>query len=155
MPVEATENVAPIIIWRKELKPDSGGAGQTRGGAGQIMEIGTKGDQEFSVNASFDRIANAPKGRDGGLEGARGVVKLKSGAALRTKGYQIVPDGDRLILELPGGAGMGFPVSRDPELVAQDVRDGLVSEKNARLMYRVAVDPDGRPDLIATATLRA
>ena len=85
MPVEATENVAPIIIWRKELKPDSGGAGRTRGGTGQIMEIGTKGDLEFSVNASFDRISHAPKGREGGREGARGVVRLKSGMTLRTK----------------------------------------------------------------------
>ena len=55
MPVEATENVAPIIFWRKELKPDSGGAGRTRGGIGQIMEIGDKGDLEFAVNATFDR----------------------------------------------------------------------------------------------------
>jgi N-methylhydantoinase B len=154
MPVEATENVAPIIIWRKELKPDSGGAGQTRGGAGQIMEIGTKGDLEFSVNASFDRIAHAPKGRDGGCDGAAGVVKMKSGAVLRTKGFQIVPDGDRLILELPGGAGMGDPASRDPDRVAQDVRDGLVSRENAQTTYRVAIGADGRVDLATTATLR-
>jgi len=155
MPVEATENVAPIIIWRKELKPDSAGAGRTRGGAGQIMEIGTKGDLEFSVNASFDRIAHAPKGRDGGLDGARGVVRLKSGITLRTKGYQVVPDGDRLVLELPGGAGMGRPETRDPELVIRDVRDGLVSPENARSIYRVALNPDGTANRVATASLRS
>jgi N-methylhydantoinase B len=155
MPVEATENVAPIIIWRKELKPDSGGAGHTRGGMGQIMEIATKGDLEFSVNASFDRIANAPKGRDGGRDGARGVVKQKSGVTLRTKGYQVIPDGERLVLELPGGAGIGNPVARDPNLVARDVRDGLVSVGNARSIYRVAVDQDGMPDWAATDALRA
>jgi N-methylhydantoinase B len=155
MPVEATENVAPIIIWRKELKPDSGGAGRTRGGTGQIMEIGTKGDLEFSVNASFDRIAHAPKGRDGGQDGSPGVVKQKSGVTLRTKGYQVIPDGDRLILELPGGAGMGDPKSREPELVARDVRDGLVSLENARSVYGVAIDQDGAPDRAATHALRA
>jgi len=154
MPVEATENVAPIIIWRKELKPDSGGAGRTRGGTGQIMEIGTKGDLEFSVNASFDRIAHAPKGRDGGWDGARGAVRQKSGAILRTKGYQIIPDGDRLILELPGGAGMGEPSTRDPELVARDVRDGLVSLETARSSYRVEINQDGTPDRSVTDTLR-
>jgi N-methylhydantoinase B len=154
MPVEATENVAPIIIWRKELKPDSGGAGRTRGGTGQIMEIATKGDLEFSVNASFDRIAHAPKGRDSGRDGAPGVVKQKSGATLRTKGYQVIPDGERLILELPGGAGMGNPGTRDPEQVARDVRDGLVSTENARSIYLVAIDHDGTPDWAATSALR-
>ena len=118
------------------------------------MEIATKGDLEFSVNASFDRIAHAPKGRDGGREGARGVVRLKSGTTLRTKGYQVIPDGDRLILELPGGAGMGDPSGRDPALVAADVRDGLVSASAARLEYKVAVGLDGTLDLAATNGLR-
>ena len=154
MPVEATENVAPIVIWRKELKPDSGGPGHTRGGTGQIMEIATKGDLAFSVNASFDRIAHAPRGRDGGKDGAPGVVIQKSGKVLRTKGYQVIPDGDRLILELPGGAGMGRPETRDPALVAQDVRDGLVSRENAREIYRVALDEAGRVAAEATVALR-
>ncbi|MGE0418538.1 MAG: hydantoinase B/oxoprolinase family protein [Acetobacteraceae bacterium] len=154
MPVEATENVAPVIIWRKELKPDSGGAGLTRGGTGQIMEIATKADLEFAVNASFDRTTHAPKGRDGGLDGAKGVVALKSGKALRAKGLQVIPDGDRLILELPGGAGMGDPATRDPDLVARDVRDGLVSVENARGLYKVAVSAEGVVDATATAALR-
>ena len=154
MPVEATENVAPIILWRKELKPDSGGAGRTRGGVGQIMEIATKGDLEFAVNASFDRIANAPKGRQGGLDGAPGRVTQKTGKTLRTKGFQTIPDGDRLILELPGGAGMGNPRTRDPILVAADVRDGLVSVANAKALYRVAIDTDGTLDKAATDSLR-
>ncbi len=155
MPVEATENVAPIILWRKELKPDSGGAGRTRGGVGQIMEIATKGDLEFAVNASFDRIANAPKGREGGLDGAPGRVAQKTGALLRTKGFQVIPDGERLILELPGGAGMGEPTERDPVLVARDVRDGLVSPANARALYRVVVTADGTLDAAATQAVRS
>ncbi|PPQ39496.1 hydantoinase B/oxoprolinase family protein [Rhodopila globiformis] len=154
MPVEATENVAPVVIWRKELKPDSGGAGRTRGGVGQVMEIATKGDLEFAVNASFDRIAHAPKGRDGGLDGANGRVALKSGKTLRTKGLQVIPDGDRLILELPGGAGLGDPADRDPALVARDVRDGLVSADNARRLYKVALTDSLGVDTAGTARLR-
>ncbi len=127
MPVEATENVAPVIFWRKELRPDSAGAGRTRGGFGQIMEIGAKGDAEFACNAIFDRVANAPKGRDGGGDGAPGVVRLRHGGTLRTKGYQIIPAGDRLILELPGGGGMGPADERDPARHASDIRDELVT----------------------------
>jgi len=154
MPVEATENVAPVVFWRKELKPDSGGAGRTRGGVGQIMEIATKGDLEFAVNASFDRIANAPKGREGGSNGTRGRVAWKSGTLLRTKGLQVIPDGDRLILELPGGAGMGDPTTRDPTLVASDVRDGLVSPANARALYKVALIEGFTVDEPETARMR-
>jgi N-methylhydantoinase B len=154
MPVEATENVAPVIFWKKELRPDSGGAGRTRGGFGQIMEIGTKGELEFAVNAIFDRVANAPKGRDGGGDGAAGVVSLASGAALRTKGFQVIPDGERLLLLLPGGGGMGDAATRDPAAVARDVRDGLVSADRARTVYKVAIDALGGVDVGGTVALR-
>ena len=155
MPVEATENVAPVVFWRKELRPDSGGAGRTRGGFGQIMEIAGKGDLEFAVNAVFDRVANAPRGRDGGQNGAPGVVSLASGQTLRTKGFQVIPDGERLLLQLPGGGGMGDAAARDPALVARDVRDGLVSVAEAAAQYRVAVAADGQIDAAATGKLRA
>ena len=137
MPVEATENVAPVIFWKKELRPDSAGAGRMRGGFGQIMEIGAKGDAEFAVNAIFDRVANAPKGRDGGGDGATGWVGLNdaNGTVLRTKGFQIIPKGRRLLLKLPGGGGMGDPAARDPAMVERDVADGLVSAEAARRVY--------------------
>jgi N-methylhydantoinase B len=154
MPVEATENVAPIVIWRKELRPDSAGAGRTRGGFGQIMEIAGKDDLDFACNAIFDRVAHPPKGRDGGGSGAPGRVALKSGATLRTKGLQIIPEGDRLVLCLPGGGGMGDPMERDPALVAGDVRDGLVSIQAAQNDYKVVVCPDGTVDQRATRELR-
>ncbi len=60
-------------------------------------------------------------------DGAPGAVRLRGGATLRTKGYQLIPAGDRLILELPGGGGMGAPEQRDPALMARDIRDGLVT----------------------------
>ncbi len=140
MPVEATENAAPVVFWRKELRPDSAGAGRTRGGFGQIMEIAAKDDLEFAVNAVFDRVANAPRGRDGGGDGAAGAVALKSGTTLRAKGFQIIPEGDRLMLLLPGGGGMGKAAERDRALVARDVRDGLVSPQAARELYHF--DPE-------------
>ncbi|MBR0644885.1 hydantoinase B/oxoprolinase family protein [Plastoroseomonas hellenica] len=137
MPVEATENVAPVIFWQKQLRPDSAGPGRTRGGFGQVMEIGAKNDAEFAVNAIFDRVANPPKGRDGGGEGAPGWVGLNdaNGTVLRTKGFQVIPKGKRLLLKLPGGGGLGDPKARDPALVARDVADGLVSPEAAKRIY--------------------
>ena len=118
------------------------------------MEIAGKDDLEFACNAIFDRVANPPKGRNGGGPGAPGRVGLKSGATLRTKGLQIIPDGDRLVLSLPGGGGMGDPYERDPAVVARDVRDGLVSTAAARRDYKVVVSPHGAVDETATRQLR-
>ena len=84
-------------------------------------------------------MANPPKGRFGGGTGAGGWVGLDdaNGTVLRTKGFQVIPKGRRLVLQLPGGGGMGDPKARDPELVRQDVADGLVSEQAARQLYGI------------------
>jgi N-methylhydantoinase B len=155
VPVEAIENVSPLLIWRKEIRPDSGGPGRTRGGLGQIMEIAGKDDLEFACNAIFDRVTFPPKGRDGGQAGAAGGVQLKnSGKKMRPKGFQVIPNGDRLLLHMPGGGGMGPPSEREVALVARDVRDGLVSDAAAREFYRVAVLAEGTVDEPETRRLR-
>jgi N-methylhydantoinase B len=154
MSVEVSENVAPVVFWRKELRAGSGGAGRTRGGLGQIMEIAGQDELSFACNASFDRVANPPRGREGGQDGAAGYVGLRSGATLRTKGFQVIPDGDRLVLKLPGGGGMGDPATRDPERVALDVRNGMVTAEEARHAYRVVIGDDGGLDPAATRALR-
>ena len=102
-----------------------------------------------------DRVGHPPKGREGGGEGAAGLVGLTSGETLRPKGFQIIPDGDHLLLHLPGGGGMGDPTTRDPDAVGRDVRDGLVSIENAALLYKVVVDTYGVIDTAATAHLRS
>src|SRR5580704_14016895 len=106
VPVEATEAITPLVIWRKELRQDSGGAGRQRGGLGQIMEIGSREDAAFGLFASFERVKYPARGRSGGGSGATGSVRLASGKELGSKGLQVVPAGDRLVVEMPGGGGM-------------------------------------------------
>ena len=129
--VEVTESVSPLIIWRREYRPDSGGAGEYRGGLGQILEISSSEDAPISLFAALDRIHHAPRGRDGGKDGERGVLKLSNGTEFRPKGEQVIPAGEKLIVLTPGGAGYGDPKSRDPARIAQDIEFGLVSSSNA------------------------
>ena len=138
MPIEATEAAAPIIIRRKELLTDSGGAGRARGGLGQRIEI--VGERALLANAMFDRIDHPARGREGGLPGAKGVVRLASGAPFAAKGLQDVDAGDTLILDLPGGGGFGNPRERDRAAVLDDVREGYVSAQAARDLYGVDID---------------
>lgn len=134
-PVEINETIAPIIIWRKEYREDSGGAGRYRGGTGQIMEISHAENAPFAISPMFDRIEHPPRGRSGGSAGASGKIYLKSGKTLRGKGRQTVPANDAVVLEMPGGGGFGDPRQRDPQLLANDVRDGLVSPQAAQRDY--------------------
>ena len=139
-PVEAVETCFPLVIWRKELRERSGGAGKFRGGLGQTIEIGGEAGTPFSVAAMFDRTWNAPRGRFGGMDGAKGEVRLKSGPELESKGRQSVPYGDRLILELPGGGGYGDPRDRDRQAIVDDVLDGLITAEDAKRDYGIDVD---------------
>jgi len=65
-----------------------------------------------------------------------------------------VQGGDFIRLELPGGGGFGDPASRDPDQVASDVADGLITQAMAENDYRVALQADGTVDRATTAQLR-
>jgi N-methylhydantoinase B len=129
MPIEATEHTGPIVIWRKELRPDSGGAGKTRGGLGQIIEIAPAEGHEFEFSAMFDRVKHPARGRDGGQDGAAGSVTLDDGTMMNPKGWQHVPAGKRLVLKAPGGGGFGPPEQRDKDAVQADLIAGYVSRE--------------------------
>lgn len=131
MPIEATEQTGPIVIWRKELRPDSGGDGTYRGGLGQIIEIEPMAGHEFDFSAMFDRVNHPAAGRDGGGAGAAGKVALDDGTPLRPKGWQHVPAGRRLVLHLPGGGGYGDPAARSAHDRARDLAKGYVTETKA------------------------
>ena len=143
-----------MVVWRKELHTDSAGAGRYRGGLGQVIEVESRDGSAFELLAGFDRIKNPARGRDGGHSGANGYLGLASGQVLRSKGFQDIPAGARLVVRTPGGGGIGRPVERDPAAVQADVLDGLVSAEAAESVYGVVMKSDGALDAAATARVR-
>ena len=141
MPVEATEQTGPVIIWRKELRPDSGGAGEWRGGLGQFMEVGARSGHEFDIQAMFDRVNHPARGRRGGAMGAATTIGQDDGTVMRGKGKQFVPHGRRVMMAFPGGAGYGQLVDRDPQMVRRDLALGYISADLARSAYHM-IDAD-------------
>ena len=152
--VEVTESTAPLRVLRRELRPDSGGAGKHRGGLGQIIEIESREAQPFDLFGTVDRVKYPARGCHGGGDGARGRLALKSGQRLAGKGKQHIPAGEVLIVQTPGGGGYGDPRHRDPRLVASDFAAGLISKKALRRDYAVALKADGSVDTRATRALR-
>jgi len=124
-PVEITENTAPLLIWRKEYRPGSGGDGEYRGGVGQVMEFAHAGGEAFMVSKMFDRIAHPPRGRRGGAAGQGARVYVKGGGELRGMGRETIPAGCSMVLETAGGGGRGRPEDRDADKIAQDKLKGL------------------------------
>ena len=135
MPVEATEQVGPVIIWRKELRPDSGGGGQFRGGLGQYMEVGARQGHEFDISAMFDRVDHPALGRRGGLPGAATTIAQDDGTRMQGKGKQFVPHGRKVMMAFPGGAGYGSAKNRDPAQVKRDLALGYISEQATAEVY--------------------
>ena len=131
MPIEATENVGPVIIWRKELRVGSGGAGAMRGGLGQMIEIEAAEGYSFRFSAMFDRLKHPARGRNGGSAGASGSVALDDGTVLQGKGLQFVPQGSRLVLSVPGGGGYGNPANRPGKAVEHDLKHGYITQEQA------------------------
>ena len=160
-PIEIIESEFPTRVLRFELIPDSGGAGATRGGLGIRREYLNLDDARFSIRSTKHVIA--PNGAAGGGKGRTGDIIVNPGRAdekrLPTR-YADYPlkKGDGFRLDTPGGGGLGDPLTRDPEAVAADVREGYVSREAAERDYGVALRIDGRAisvDAAKTQDLRA
>ena len=120
-----------------------------------MIELGGADGMPIAMLCNFERISNPARGRDGGGAGAAGRVSLVSGKPIGPKGRQSVPGGDFIRLETPGGGGFGNPAARDPEQVALDVADGLISREAAERDHRVALAVDGSVDRVASTRLRS
>ncbi len=132
---EVNEITSPLIFLRREFREDSGGAGEFRGGLGQVLEIRHANGAPFVVSKMFDRVRHPARGRDGGADGATGRVYVKEGEELAAKGKEIVPAGATLVMETPGGGGRGLPTKRDRKFVQNDLETELISEDAAQRTY--------------------
>jgi N-methylhydantoinase B len=143
-PVEVIETTSPLVIRRKELRPDSGGPGRFRGGLGQAIEVEVRTGEPFIVSSLSDRMTFAAQGYLGGKPGGHGGFHATHGGRQNPKLSLRMPAGTRFTLELPGGGGYFPPMERDSDAVELDVAEGMVTAEAAEREYGVVVSPDGR-----------
>lgn len=133
-PIEAMERHFPIRMTRYELREQSGGAGQWRGGCGLVRGFELLAERA-TVTLLGDRARFAPPGAQGGLPGqtsARTLFRASSrhqngqtGEALPAKITFTMRQGDELLIQTPGGGGYGPPERRDPAQLLHDRESGL------------------------------
>ncbi|WP_336359399.1 hydantoinase B/oxoprolinase family protein [Haladaptatus sp. ZSTT2] len=136
-PIEVLETAYPLRVTRYELRQDSGGAGEFRGGLGLRRDIQVR-DHRATFSLLADRHVNAPYGLAGGESGGTGAAYLTDDGEetkLPQKSTHNLEPGQTVSVRTPGAGGYGTPEDRDPEAIARDVRLGKVSAEFAREHY--------------------
>jgi N-methylhydantoinase B len=158
-PVEIFESDTPLIVEKRELLTDSGGAGKMKGGLGR-REIFRIPDDEYAplppVNLGIQsgRYRYPPEGLFDGRRGAKAQF-LVSGQPGNPFGLTRMRPGDEVVIDVAGGGGFGDPLDRDPEMVQEDVVQGYVSLQKAKEDFGVVINPATmKADLAATGELR-
>lgn len=159
-PMEILENACPVIVERRELVVDSGGAGQYRGGLGQEITLTPAPEKlglikgALSISYSAGHLQKGPHGVESALPGAPGLIRIGSRTVSNPLATMQIKEGEKLTFRLPGGGGYHSPLARDPEAVRQDVLDGFVSIEAAKSTYGVVFGDGCQVDHAATERLR-
>jgi len=158
-PIEQAEAKYPVLVEHYRLAQDSGGAGRHRGGLG--IDRVVRARTPMTVNTQVDRAHCRPWGLEGGLDGAGNQVSIRLGGNWKEDFPNAkvlvahLTAGDAYRMRSGGGGGYGSPHARPITAVAEDVRQGYVSAKDAKALYGVVVDPvTFRVDEKATRRLR-
>lgn len=131
--VEVAEARFPLYFRRHEFRPDSGGAGEHRGGAGVDMEMVVETEKPAVANTAGDGLRHGARGILGGADGAPHDYRQRSadGTEIRlpskTTGLPVAP-GDAFVVASGGGGGWGDAAKRTDDARADDAADGFVSK---------------------------
>jgi N-methylhydantoinase B/oxoprolinase/acetone carboxylase alpha subunit len=137
-PVEILENNAPILIGCRELLPDSGGAGEYRGGLGQRLTLLSLESKPVHVFVRPDKLRFPAPGLLGGRSGMAGAIRLNGQPA--PPGTVALRPGDCIELLLPGGGGFGDAGCRDSQALLRDLAEGYITRQGAQDHYRFGTE---------------
>jgi N-methylhydantoinase B/oxoprolinase/acetone carboxylase alpha subunit len=165
IPVELVETRAPVMVVSKQIKIDSGGPGEFRGGCGQetVLRVSDTqaADDPVALTLYSENVRFPAEGLEGGEAGVIGGYAY-NGTELAPDSTEVLDSfiflkgGDELRVRLAGGGGYGDAFARDVERVERDVQLGFVSVAAARERYGVVIDEaTGKADAAATAEVRA
>jgi N-methylhydantoinase B len=140
-PAEVAEARYGLYVDRLALNDAPGGEGERRGGKGIVVEYRVRADGCF-FTCAYTRNRHLPWASAGGREGSPNYAEVVR-ADGRVEEYAVVTalevnEGDVIRIHTGNGGGYGDPRERSPELVAEDLADGLVSAERAREVYGLA-----------------
>jgi len=143
-PAEVLETAYPLRIRRYEFRPNSGGAGEFRGGLGLRRDIEIR-DHTSRFSLLADRHQHSPYGLLGGEPGERGAAFRfdadaddtddDEGERIPQKSVHDLPAGTLVSVRTPGAGGYGDPDDREEDAIERDLRLGKITLEHAREHY--------------------
>ncbi|MBK9596068.1 MAG: hydantoinase B/oxoprolinase family protein [Rhodocyclales bacterium] len=136
---EMFEQQTPHRLVKHELLADSAGAGEWRGGLGveTIFEIGSDDTQLVTFgDGDFEPAFGLFGGKDAGLNFIR--LHYPDGSTVVPRNKDLitgVPKGTVYHQVASGGGGYGNPKKRDRKVLAEEVRNGVISKEAAMRDY--------------------
>jgi N-methylhydantoinase B len=125
--LEVMESNAPLRFVRRELVPNSGGAGRYRGGLAQELVVQVLGTRNVYVSTSSERIKNPPLGYRGGRNGGPAALCKNGSEYLAPKGRTMLKPGETVTVRTPGGGGYGAPGERKRADIEHDLARGYIT----------------------------
>ena len=148
LPVEIFESKYPVLIQSYGIRADSAGSGEFRGGNGTCRQYVLQADARLSL--WFERSVSTAWGLFGGSAGAEPNVIIEQPEQEPVHCLKVnslaLPAGTIVTTYTGGGGGYGSGTTRNPDAVAADVADQLVSMSCAREQYGVVFDEEGKID---------
>lgn len=139
--VEIVESEFDVQMEEFEILPDTGGAGEHRGGPGYSRQYRMLTGGRLSAGAAKRNAT----GMDGGESGSNAYVIVRPGTDEEERYPGIVSNvglspGDVFRIETAGGGGVGSPKDRSRERVIEDIQDGAVSADAAQEVYGLSAE---------------
>jgi len=134
IPIEVWEYETGLLFESKRLRPDSGGAGESQGGQGQIVEIRNRSTQPVVASVTISKTQFPARGFLDGKDGAVKAVFI-DGSIIHPRRNHILNPNQVLRIEDGGGGGFGPPSRRDTARIEEDLTNGIISSKFAEEKY--------------------
>ena len=138
--MEILETATPLRILQKNLVPNSGGAGQFRGGLGQEIDFQVVGDEPVVLSLFFGGMVYPPQGLFNGRPGILHTFRINGEEPTEATGRLVLQPGDVVTITFGGGGGYGAPEDRDRQLVLDDLRKGFITATTATESYGLSPD---------------
>jgi N-methylhydantoinase B len=158
VPTEVIEVETVMHIKAYHMLTDTQSAGKWRGGSALVMELENTGLEATMTVRGMNRFHFRPWGVRGGEEGRLATVTTNPGTDREQEIGKInvlkMAKGDVVSIVTPAGGGFGDPLERDAQVIANDVRGGLLSAAKAEGDYGVILSADGNVSVVETEERR-